>query len=67
MTAWQNYLENLTIDTKQVRLWIHQTMFWEEKNIVHLARLQNSTLIVLSLKNMEAATGGAEAVPGHAL
>ena len=67
MTAWRNYLENLTIDSKQVRLWIHQTMFWEEKNIVHLTRLQNSNLIVLSLKNMEAATRGAEIVPGHAM
>ena len=46
---------------KQVRLFIHQTMFWGEKILIRhkvVKELLNKTL----KKNTEAATGGAEAV-----
>ena len=46
---------------KQVRLFIHQTMFWGEKILIRhkvVKELLKKTL----KKNTEAATGGAEAV-----
>ena len=70
-TPRRSYIENLTNDgkfiNKRVRLFIHQTMCPEEKNISMSQQGFEMAVKQYFKKNKEAATGGAEAVTGSVL